>query len=53
MGNMDFDPDGTRLPIKVDSASNGEYAPRPLSPAERQPTPMPANAWGRRPGVRD
>ncbi len=26
------DPDGTRLPIKVDSTSNGEFAPIPLSP---------------------
>ena len=25
------DPDGTRLPIKVDSTSNGEFMPRPLS----------------------
>ena len=24
------DPDGTRLPIKVDTATNGEYWPRPL-----------------------
>jgi uncharacterized protein len=31
----DFDPDGRRLPIKVDSASNGEYAPRPLTPLQR------------------
>ncbi len=26
------DPDGLRLPIKIDSASNGEYAPIPLEP---------------------
>ena len=25
-----FDPDGLRLPIKIDSASNGEFTPRPL-----------------------
>jgi predicted TIM-barrel fold metal-dependent hydrolase len=25
-----YDPDGLRLPIKVDSTSNGEFAPRPL-----------------------
>jgi hypothetical protein len=31
----DFDPEGRRLPIKVDSASNGEYAPRPLSRLQR------------------
>jgi len=28
----DIDKDGTRLPIKVDTTSNGEYAPMPLSP---------------------
>ncbi|MGY8962926.1 MAG: hypothetical protein ACKVKT_05150 [Rhodospirillales bacterium] len=27
------DPDGTRLPIKVDTTSNGEFMPRPLSEA--------------------
>ena len=32
---MDLDPEGKRLPIKIDSASNGEYAPRPLRPLER------------------
>lgn len=26
----DFDPDGIRLPIKLDSTSNGEFAPLPL-----------------------
>ncbi|MGB7931359.1 MAG: amidohydrolase family protein [Gammaproteobacteria bacterium] len=28
---MDFDPRGTRLPIKVDCATNGEFAPQPLT----------------------
>jgi uncharacterized protein len=32
---MRTDPDGTRLPIKVDSTSNGEFAPIPLSPRNR------------------
>ncbi len=27
----DYDPEGSRLPIKVDSTSNGEYVPVPLS----------------------
>lgn len=27
----DFDPDGMRLPIKIDTASNGEFMPRPLT----------------------
>jgi len=30
------DPDGTRLPIKLDTTSNGEFAPVPLSPANRE-----------------
>ncbi len=28
-----FDPDGRRLPIKLDATSNGEFAPRPLGAA--------------------
>ncbi len=31
---IDHDPEGTRLPIKVDTASNGEYCPLPLSKQE-------------------
>ena len=32
-GNMpQLDPDGARLPIKLDSTSNGEFSPVPLSP---------------------
>src|SRR4051812_40241767 len=27
------DPEGSRLPIKLDSTSNGEYVPVPLAPA--------------------
>ncbi|HKY10026.1 MAG TPA: amidohydrolase, partial [Candidatus Binatia bacterium] len=30
-----IDPDGRRLPIKIDATSNGEFAPVPLSPANR------------------
>jgi uncharacterized protein len=30
--HFDNDPDGLRLPIKLDSASNGEYTPIPLAP---------------------
>jgi predicted TIM-barrel fold metal-dependent hydrolase len=30
-----IDPDGTRLPIKLDPTSNGEFVPVPLSPANR------------------
>jgi predicted TIM-barrel fold metal-dependent hydrolase len=32
--SRDFDPEGTRLPIKIDTASNGEFVPLPLSPAQ-------------------
>ena len=31
----DFDPDGLRLPIKIDTTSNGEFLPIPLSKANR------------------
>src|SRR5712671_5457089 len=30
-----IDPEGKRLPIKLDSTSNGEFVPVPLSPANR------------------
>ncbi|MGE0314497.1 MAG: amidohydrolase family protein [Lautropia sp.] len=32
----DVDPEGRRLPIKLDSTSNGEFAPVPLWPANRE-----------------
>ena len=31
-----IDPDGTRLPIKLDTTSNGEFEPVPLSPANNE-----------------
>jgi hypothetical protein len=31
----DFDPEGSRLPIKIDRTSNGEYAPPPLTPTQK------------------
>ena len=31
----DLDPDGKRLPIKIDRTSNGEYAPPLLTPAQK------------------
>src|SRR6056297_1875293 len=31
----EYDPRGRRLPIKIDSASNGEYSPIPLSKKEK------------------
>ncbi|MEK6245252.1 MAG: amidohydrolase family protein [Pseudomonadota bacterium] len=34
--NSPIDPDGRRLPIKLDSTSNGEFVPVPLSPANRE-----------------
>jgi hypothetical protein len=35
---MDFrnDPDGRRLPVKLDTTTNGEYAPIPLEPVHRE-----------------
>jgi predicted TIM-barrel fold metal-dependent hydrolase len=33
--NASTDPAGTRLPIKLDTTSNGEFVPVPLSPANR------------------
>ncbi len=33
--NHRHDPQGTRLPIRLDSTSNGEFMPVPLSPAKR------------------
>jgi len=29
-------PDGTRLPIKLDTTSNGEFEPVPLSPTNNE-----------------
>lgn len=34
--NSAYDPDGKRLPIKVDATCNGEFAPRPLPEAARR-----------------
>ncbi|HEX9585830.1 MAG TPA: amidohydrolase family protein [Gammaproteobacteria bacterium] len=31
----DWDPEGTRLPVKIDATSNGEFAPIPLDPMNR------------------
>ena len=33
MSQQPIDPYGTRLPIKLDATSNGEFVPVPLSPA--------------------
>jgi predicted TIM-barrel fold metal-dependent hydrolase len=35
MRKTDLDPEGKRLPIKLDPTSNGEFVPVPLSPASR------------------
>ena len=34
--NYRHDPDGTRLPIKLDTTTNGEFAPVPLEPVHRE-----------------
>lgn len=41
---MSHDPNGHRLPIKLDSTSNGEFVPRPLSPLHQQANQL-AHAW--------
>ena len=33
---FEHDPEGLRLPIKLDTATNGEYAPIPLAPVHRE-----------------
>ena len=35
MKQHDFDPEGTRLPIKLDATSNGEFMPVPLDATNR------------------
>jgi hypothetical protein len=40
------DPDGTRLPIKVDTATNGEFAPRPLERNTRAANALAAERAG-------
>lgn len=39
-----FDPDGTRLPIKLDATSNGEFVPIPLSQTSRAANRL-AHEW--------
>ncbi len=41
---VDADPEGKRLPIKVDSTSNGEFAPVPLDAANRRANQL-AQDW--------
>ena len=41
---VDSDPEGKRLPIKVDSTSNGEFAPVPLDAANRRANQL-AQDW--------
>jgi predicted TIM-barrel fold metal-dependent hydrolase len=40
------DPDGTRLPIKLDTATNGEFAPIPLEPVHRRARALATAAAG-------
>ena len=35
MACHDIDPDGTRLPIRIDETSNGEFLPQKLTPAQQ------------------
>ena len=41
---MTIDPDGTRLPIRLDSTSNGEFVPVPLSSVNREGNRL-AHQW--------
>jgi len=41
---MPHDPDGTRLPIKLDATSNGEFVPVPLDPVNRKANRL-AQQW--------
>ncbi|HEV8330336.1 MAG TPA: amidohydrolase family protein [Steroidobacteraceae bacterium] len=43
----DFDPEGQRLPIKLDSTSNGEFAPVPLDPSLQHANTL-ASQWAQR-----
>ncbi len=44
---VDADPEGQRLPIKLDSTSNGEFAPVPLDPSLRHANAL-ATEWAHR-----
>ncbi|MDX1513453.1 MAG: amidohydrolase family protein [Gammaproteobacteria bacterium] len=52
----DWDPEGKRLPIKLDSTSNGEFAPIPLEPRHRRANRLAldrADANAKRSGIID
>lgn len=51
--SLDFDPDGRRLPIKLDSTSNGEFVPVPLDASLKRAVALAdeqATSWARRLG---
>ena len=45
--NQHRDPEGTRLPVKLDSTSNGEFEPIPLTGRDRQVNHLAAEMAGR------
>jgi predicted TIM-barrel fold metal-dependent hydrolase len=45
--SFDSDPEGQRLPIKLDSTSNGEFVPAPLDPSLRHANTL-ATQWAQR-----
>ena len=47
LSSLDSDPQGQRLPIKLDSTSNGEFAPVPLDASLRQANTL-ASEWAQR-----
>src|SRR4030095_301824 len=47
VSGIDADPEGQRLPIKLDSTSNGEFAPVPLDASLRHANTL-ASEWAQR-----
>lgn len=47
VSRIDADPEGQRLPIKLDSTSNGEFTPIPLDPSLRHANAL-ASEWAQR-----
>jgi hypothetical protein len=45
--HYEHDPDGQRLPIKLDETTNGEFAPRPLEPHSRAANALAREQAGR------
>jgi len=44
--SKDYDPDGSRLPVKIDSTSNGEFVPEPISRRNEAGNALASNTAG-------